>query len=84
MKQFIFSIKESICYEMQGISPKSKLTRYGIYASCILHEALCVFLRLYCKWRGHKIYDDSSAGPESGNMDHGCSRCGAYWSVPLY
>ena len=40
--------------------------------------------RIICwKW-GHKLADMSSAGPDSGNMDHECSRCGASWSVPLY
>lgn len=39
---------------------------------------------LICKRYGHKLADLSSAGPESGNMDHECSRCGAYWHVPLY
>lgn len=38
----------------------------------------------YCKAFGHKLYDDSSAGSESGNMDHGCERCGMYWHIPLY
>lgn len=37
-----------------------------------------------CKRYGHKLVDLSSAGPESGNMDHGCLRCGASWHVPLY
>jgi len=39
---------------------------------------------LHCKWRGHDIEDCSSAGPDSGNMDHECRRCSQYWSVPLY
>jgi len=37
-----------------------------------------------CRCFGHKIIDCSSAGPESGNMDHYCSRCGAYWQITLY
>lgn len=37
-----------------------------------------------CRWRGHKIVDCSSAGPESGNMDHYCSRCLHHWDVTLY
>lgn len=37
-----------------------------------------------CKRYGHKLSDCSSAGPDSGNMDHECLRCGHYWSVPLY
>lgn len=37
-----------------------------------------------CKRYGHKLVDCSSAGPDSGDMDHACMRCGAYWHVPLY
>ena len=37
-----------------------------------------------CKRYGHKIEDLSSAGPESGNMDHGCKRCGEFWKRSLY
>lgn len=40
--------------------------------------------RAYCNQFGHKIIDCSSAGPESGNMDHACERCGEYWHIPLY
>ncbi len=39
---------------------------------------------LICKWKGHDLVDRSYGGPESGCMDHECSRCGQYWSVPLY
>lgn len=39
---------------------------------------------LICKIRGHKIIDCSIAGPNSGNMDHECERCGKYWHIPLY
>jgi len=41
-------------------------------------EALCEMLG------EHLIVDCSSAGPDSGNMDHACARCGRYWHVPLY
>lgn len=37
-----------------------------------------------CKHYNHKLVDRSSAGPDSGNMDHECVRCGEYWSAPLY
>lgn len=37
-----------------------------------------------CFSQGHRAQDCSSAGPESGNMDHECVRCGKYWHVPLY
>lgn len=39
---------------------------------------------LWCCIVGHKIRDCSSAGPDHGDMDHECVRCGRYWSVPLY
>jgi len=37
-----------------------------------------------CKRYGHKLVDYSSGGPDSGNMDHACIRCGKHWHVPLY
>lgn len=37
-----------------------------------------------CEEIGHDIVDCSFAGPDNGNMDHECRRCGQYWSVPLY
>lgn len=37
-----------------------------------------------CRDQGHDIRDCSSGGPESGNMDHECVRCGQYFPVPLY
>lgn len=41
--------------------------------------------RALCEVLGdHDIVDCSDAGPDSGNMDHRCRRCGQYWSVPLY
>lgn len=32
----------------------------------------------------NNLRDCSSAGPDSGNMDHECLDCGRYWSVTLY
>jgi hypothetical protein len=37
-----------------------------------------------CKRYGHKVVDYSSGGPDSGNADHACIRCGVYWHRPLY
>lgn len=38
-----------------------------------------------CEFYGdHDLVDCSEAGPDSGNMDHRCRRCGQYWSIPLY
>lgn len=37
-----------------------------------------------CWSKGHVIVDVSSAGPDSGNMDTECARCGRYFSQPLY
>jgi len=33
---------------------------------------------------GHDWKDASSAGPDSGNADVECRRCGEYRSIPLY
>lgn len=37
-----------------------------------------------CDTEGHLLRDCSYGGPDSGNMDHECTRCGQYWHVPLY
>lgn len=39
---------------------------------------------LTCAIKGHDLVDRSYGGPDSGNMDHECKRCGMYWNVPLY
>ncbi len=40
--------------------------------------------RCVCFFKGHDLRDLSSAGPDSGNMDHECVRCGLYFHVTLY
>ncbi len=37
-----------------------------------------------CSWFGHKWVDDSSCGPESGDMDMYCERCGHTFHHTLY
>jgi len=37
-----------------------------------------------CTAFGHDLVDVGTGGPDSGNMDHECRRCGAFWRVPLY
>lgn len=37
-----------------------------------------------CYKYGHDLVDCSYVGPDSGDADHYCDRCGRYWSVPLY
>ncbi len=37
-----------------------------------------------CRLLGHRMVDCSHAGPESGDMDMFCDRCGRYWDIPLY
>lgn len=55
------------------------------YVSAFIYQVQrFVCYHVVCKLRGHDIVDRSAAGPESGNMDHACQRCDAYWSVPLY
>ena len=39
---------------------------------------------LECLVEGHDLMDVSSGGPDHGNMDHECVRCGQYFRVPLY
>jgi len=41
-------------------------------------------LRLVEKVCDHEYIDCSYGGPDSGNMDHKCKKCGHYVSVPLY
>jgi hypothetical protein len=43
-----------------------------------------IALRLRCALTDHDWEDCSTAGPDSGDMDHCCKRCGYYVSVPLY
>lgn len=50
-------------------------TAWGI--SLIAKSAVCFH-------SGHRLEDCSTAGPDSGNMDHRCIRCERYWSVTLY
>lgn len=38
----------------------------------------------WCERYGHWLVDESSAGPDSGNMDHSCCMCDKFWSIPLY
>ena len=40
--------------------------------------------RIICVIMGHKIVDDSYAGPESGDVSLYCERCGWHWSHILY
>ncbi len=39
---------------------------------------------MVCRFKGHKWVDDSSCGPDSGNMDHYCARCGHSIHYTLY
>lgn len=53
------------------------------------YESVIMFVeslpRIVECWKyGHDLRDCSSCGPDSGDMDHYCDRCGAYWHVPLY
>lgn len=43
-----------------------------------------IFKALRCTFTDHVWVDDSSAGPESGNMDMYCSRCGLHFHHQLY
>lgn len=39
---------------------------------------------MICKYRGHKIVDESYGGPETGYFDAHCTRCGVIWHETLY
>jgi len=53
----------------------------GIFSHMYIRSGLAPWI---CKRYGHKLVDYSSGGPDSGNMDHACRRCGKFWHVPLY
>jgi hypothetical protein len=40
--------------------------------------------RAECWAKGHVLVDRSSAGPDSGDADCECARCGQSWHIPLY
>lgn len=72
-------------YEVTMYPRRWRRVRYQVvrlWSFCLGLRFLC--LSLVCAVRGHKIRDCSTAGPDSGDMDHECTRCGRYWSVPLY
>jgi hypothetical protein len=52
----------------------------GLLWYCFVHK----WDALLCWKFGHKPIDCSSGGPDGGNMDHECERCGEYWHVTLY
>lgn len=62
----------------------SKVGTGFLWVEEVYDQVVGGILSMVCRVRGHRLYDDSTAGPDSGNMDHGCSRCGAHWHVPLY
>lgn len=67
----------------------AKMTMTGFTFWMIRAQSHCLYnatgiASYICKRRGHKVVDCSTAGPDSGNMDHCCARCDEYWSAPLY
>jgi len=40
--------------------------------------------QVICRYWSHQIIDCSTAGPDHGNMDAECTRCGEYWRGVLY
>ena len=64
--------------------PRLAVTLYWLRWSLGVSWLLRKVATKVCKIRGHKLEDQSSAGPDSGNADYGCSRCGEQWDVPLY
>ena len=43
-----------------------------------------VIEKTVCRWKGHKLVDQSVAGPETGEDSHYCERCRREWNTILY
>lgn len=80
-ENFCESIFMDIAYEQ---SVGSKLHRRILFVQYFAIAIWWVMKYLCCKAFGHKLVDDSHAGPESGDMSHHCTRCGCGWHVQLY
>lgn len=80
--KFVEIVRQEVGYEL--VCGESKIPLPLLYVVVSIVVIKVAFQSLYCTLFGHKIVDDSFAGPDNGNMDHHCSRCGASWSVPLY
>lgn len=50
----------------------------------ILNDMMLIQAKRKCAKIGHRIIDSSSGGPESGNIDLHCVRCGYSYHVTLY
>jgi hypothetical protein len=50
----------------------------------LVYKVRDAYARAYCKVFNHKIRSCGYGGPDSGNDDHECVRCGEYWHVPMY
>lgn len=79
---------EKMCmerYKKHGWIPHEdwKPTRF-LPLSLAVGELAQICAVIKCAFAGHDLEDHSYGGPEHGNMDHSCKRCGRYWSVPLY
>ena len=59
-------------------------TPLGWYLWSVWHGLSGDWGHVVCALTSHDLVDRSYGGPEHGNMDHECRRCGQYWSVPLY
>jgi len=82
------------CRDDEGESiegAKMRMTGFALWV--VWRYIYCLYRWIYvgsglapyiCKRKGHKLVDCSYAGPDSGNMDHECVRCGEYWPRPLY
>lgn len=79
---YMSALEEPQWFEQQG----DDYLRSEGWTEWMLHRSFCCADsdKALCDGIGHDIVDRSSAGPDSGNMDYECIRCGQYWSVPLY
>lgn len=81
-RMLFFAInKDKWCYERKWYAWMQVHTRFIRFA---WGEAKMRIQMWMCDKYGHKIVDDSSAGPDSGDMDCYCKRCGMSWHHQLY
>ena len=91
MKELYYNWKSEWYWLKMGAGYQAKFEGRNYYVALAeeLFYGIAHFVRmevggLYCNRYGHKIEDRSYAGPDQGDMNHECVRCGMYWSVPLY
>jgi hypothetical protein len=67
-------------YQMNRHYEGGRLNLFAFAADVVLHYTRTTI----CRYRGHAWVDCSYAGPDSGNMDMYCERCGYHFHHTLY